>query len=267
MGFPFSLDDLKTQALGQVQSLAQQTLSSATSFLNGAASQLEGQVFSDVSNGIGLAKTSSFPSGQKDPLAAARARPDPLMNFNWWCDMPILNGSTAIGWEYVEEATLPFIEFEQISNYRAGKNFHFPHHYSLGTLSLKFYEDSYGTVASYLKTWQSMVLNTGTGLYYFPKDFKKTISIWILDVAKQTVMCLDYTGAWPMRPESYNFGSSQSERIVAGCEFSVDELNVKVGKFDSTNIPSAMSTFGMDFPPMISALPDVFPSNFVNLSF
>ncbi len=255
--------ELKAQALGAVSGLANQVLSSASAM----ASDLGSELFSGVSRGIGMPTPSPFSSGQKDPLAAARARPDPLMNFNWWCDMPILNNSLTLSWEYVEEATLPFIEFEQISNYRAGKNFHYAHHYSLGSLSLKFYEDSEGTVSQYLSMWQSMVLNARTGLYYFPKDYKKTISIWVLDVAKQTVMCLDYTGCWPQRPETYNFGSSQSERIVAGCEFSVDELNVKYGKFNSTDIPSAMSAFGADFPPKITALPDIFPSNFVNLSF
>lgn len=264
---PFSLDSLKNQAIGQVQSLAQQTLSSATSYLNSAASQLGGELFSGTARGIGMPASPPFAGGQKDPLSAARARPDPLMNFNWWADMPILNNSTVLDWQFVEEATLPFIEFEQISNYRAGKNYHFAHHYSLGSLSLKFYEDSFGTVASYLNTWQSMVLNAKTGLFYFPKDYKKTISIWVLDVAKQTVMCLDYTGCWPQRLETYNFGSAQSERIVGGCEFSVDELNVKFGKFESTSIPSSMSSIGIDFPPKISALPDIFPSNFVNLSF
>lgn len=244
------------------------------------AMDLSSEWLAPVSGLSGFASDPSFPSmpgpfgsdgrgtrGLKDPLAAANSRPDPLMNFNWWCDMPILNGSTQLGWEYVEEAALPFITFEQVSNYRAGKNYHFAQKYNVGNLQLKFYEDSLGSVAQYINTWQSMVLNAKTGLFYFPKDYKKTISIWVLDVAKKTVMCLDYTGCWPLTPDTYQFGSSQSERIVAGCEFSVDEVNVKFGKFDSASIPSVMSAIGTNFPPRLDALPDIFPSNFVDLSF
>jgi hypothetical protein len=219
------------------------------------------------SQSSGIQASAIASRGQKDPLAAAKSRADPLMNFNWWCDMPVLNGSTALDWFHVEEATLPFITFEQISNYRAGKNYHFAQKYNVGNLQLKFYEDSNGSVAQYINSWQSMVLNAKTGLFYFPKDYKKTISIWILDVAKMTVMCLDYTGTWPLTPDQYQLGSSQSERVVAGCEFSVDEVNIKFGKFASTDIPSVMSTIGKDFPPKLNALPDVFPSNFVDLSF
>lgn len=268
-----SLFDDATKA---VVSMANTRLSAATNNLANLATEW----LAPVTELSGFAADPSFPAmtgplstgsrgrrGLKDPLAASNSRPDPLMNFNWWCDMPILNGTFSLGWEYVEEASLPFIQFEQTSNYRAGKNYHFAQKYNVGNLQLKFYEDSLGSVAQYINTWQSMILNARTGLFYFPKDYKKTISIWVMDVAKKTVMCLDYTGCWPLTPDTYQFGSSQSERVVAGCEFSVDEVNVKFGKFDSASIPSVMSAIGTDFPPRLNALPDIFPSNFVDLSF
>lgn len=252
-------------AIGAAIGLAKQKLPAKSA----QAFDLGQILYKRMTNGIGANTTPQLVPGQKDPLAAAQARPDPLMSFNWWADMPILNGSPmpSIGWEYVEEAVLPFISFDQISNYRAGKNYHFAQKYNIGNLQLKFYEDSNATVSQYLNTWQSMILNTQSGLFYFPKDYKKTISIWVLDVTKLTVMCLDYTGCWPLNPDTYSFGSAQSERIVAGCEFSVDELNIKFGKFESSDIPSMMSTVGNSFPPRLSALPDVFPSKFVNLGF
>lgn len=254
---------LLDQAIQATIGLAKQKLPAKASM----AFDLGQNLFQKYTNRIGSAIPSPFPPGQKDPLAAASARSDPLMNFNWWCDMPILNGSTQLGWEFVEEASLPFIQFEQVSNYRAGKNYHYAQKYNVGNLQLKFYEDSNGTVSQYLHEWQSLVLNAKTGLFYFPKDYKKTISIWVLDVAKYTVMCLDYTGCWPLVPDTYQFGSAQSERIIAGCEFSVDSVDIKFGKFQSSEIPSVMSVIGQDFPPKLSALPDVFPSNFVNFSF
>ena len=257
---PTSLLDIGANA---AIGLAKQKLSAPVS----QAVDLGQTLFKRFTEGPGNPLANAGKPGQKDPLRAMQGRSDPLMNFNWWCDMPIINSSTQLGWEFVEEAQLPFITFEQVSNYRAGKNYHFAQKYNLGNLNLKFYEDSKATVANYISDWQGMILNAKSGLFYFPKDYKKTISIWVLDVAKLTVMCLDYTGCWPLTPETYNFGSSSSERIVAGCEFSVDSLEIKFGKFDSSDIPSMMSTVGNSFPPKLSALPDVFPSKFVNLSF
>jgi hypothetical protein len=218
-------------------------------------------------NGLGTPGSRAQVNTDKDPLAAMRNRSDPLMNFNWWADMPVLDSQFRLGWEFVEEATLPFIEFEQISNYRAGKNYHYAHHFSLGSLNLKFYEDSRGTATDYLTRWQSLIHNKESGLYYFPSDYKKTITVWVLDVAKLTVMCLDYTGCWPQRLETLQFGSASSERVVSGAEFSVDEVNLKVFKFSPSEIPSVVQAVGKDYPPRLSALPDVFPSRFVNFTF
>ena len=216
------------------------------------------------------APTSRIPSltpGLKSTLEAARARKDPLMNFNWWADMPILDGTQRLSWEYVEEGTLPFIEFEQQSNYRAGKNYHYAHHYALGTLSLKLYEDSDGISLQYISKWQSLIHNSDSGLYYFPDQYKKTISIWVLDVSKMTAMCLEYTGCWPMRVNAHQYSSASSERITTDVEFSVDELRCKFIKLDSQDIPSIVSQVGEDFPQNLTALPDLFPSQSVNFSF
>lgn len=204
----------------------------------------------------------------KDPLSAAQNRQDPLMNYNWWCDMPGLNGGQQqLSWEFIEEATLPFIEFTPVSNYRAGKEFHYAQKYDIGSLDLKFYEDSSGTSTTYMTSWQSLILNPESGTFYYPKDYKKTITIWVMDVAKFSVMSLIYTGCWPTRLDNVSLGSANSERVVLGANFSVDGLQVNFGKFDAREIPSVMSAVGSSFPPKAFALPDIFPSNFVNFSF
>lgn len=171
------------------------------------------------------------------------------MNFNWWADLPNLDGNQVkIGWEFVEEVTLPFIEFEQVSNYRAGKQYHFAHHYNIGTLGLKFYEDSYGTSTQYLTHWQSIIQSQSSGLYRLPKDYKKTISIWVLDVSKLTVMCLVYTGCWPTRLDTMQLGSLNGDRVIVGAEFSVDEMHVDFIKVNPRNIPANVGTLGSQWP-------------------
>jgi hypothetical protein len=203
--------------------------------------------------------------GERDPLEAGRARPDPLMSFNWYCDLPVLDG-IRLGWEFVEEATLPFVEFEQVGNYRAGKMYHYPGHHSIGTLSLKLYEDSQGSAARYLDRWRRKMIDLDSGLYYHPQEFKQTIKITVLDVTKITVMFVEYTGCWPMRSDTYALNSGSSDRIAPTVEFSVDEMRVKFGKFTQDQIPSIIDTVGADWPPQFTTLPVLFPGNFVDIS-
>lgn len=262
--------DLK--ALGSLKDLAGKTFSSTDDakgqLIAGLASKLPGSVAAAASGG-----GRAGPSSRRSVLEAMQSRSDPLMNFNWYVDMPTVrpfgqsSGSQTLGWEFVEEITLPFIEFEQVSNYQAGKNVHFPKNYSLGTLGLKLYEDSDGTSTNYLNTWQRAMFNTATGLQNYPREFKKVISVWVLDVSKLTVMCLEYAGCWPTRPEPMNLSSGSSERVVVGAEFSVDSINMKFGKFAQGQVPSLMETFGADFPSAFTNLPSAFPSNFSNFSF
>jgi hypothetical protein len=236
--------------------------------LSRAGSEVLSRVESRVTNFVGgkVSFTPRTAPGTRDPLSAARARLDPLMSFNWYCDLPDLDGAQ-LGWQYVEEAILPFLELEQVSNYQAGRQKHYPHHYNLGSLSLKLYEDSNGIATSYLDTWRRKIVDPDSGLFYLPKDYKKTIIVTVLDQAKATVMFLEYTGCWPMRSDSYQMTSGSSERIAPTVEFSVDELRCKFGKFAPGQIPSIVNSVGHDFPARVTNLLKDFPGNFVNAKF
>lgn len=257
-------------ALAGLKDVAGKTLTSSgsgqDSLLAGLASRLPGAV-------IQSARSSSGGSGRRSVLEAMQSRSDPLMNFNWYVDMPTVrpfgqsSGSQTLSWEFVEEITLPLIEFEQVSNYQAGKNVHFPKNYSLGTMGLKLYEDSDGTSSSYVNTWQRAMFDPATGLQNYPSQFKKVISVWILDVASLTVMCLEYAGCWPTRPEPISLSSGSSERVIVGAEFSVDSIDMKFGKFSNSQIPSLMSSVASNFPASVTNLPSAFPSAFSSYSF
>lgn len=249
-------------------------LSNLINSVKGLAGGSSGDFLTNATNtAMNLARggSASGRTGRRDVLSAMQARPDPLMSFNWFAVMPLIspkNGqSYDLGWEYVEEATVPFVEFEQVSNYRAGKNIHFPQHNSVGTLGLKLYEDSNGTATAYLNAWQATMYNPDTGLYSYPKDYKKAIQVTILDVAMNSVMVIDYMDCWPMRFDQVNLNSGSSERVLMGAEFSVDRVNIKIGKFGESEMPSLMSAVGAVYPDLPTALPDQFPSNFATYSF
>jgi hypothetical protein len=94
--------------------------------------------------------------------------------------------------------------------------------------------------------------------------FKKPIRITVLDIAQYTVMFMEYTGCWPTRIDTYNMQSATAERITPSVEFAVDDLLVKVGKFQSSQIPSVVDTIGNNFPQTASRLPSVFPQAFTS---
>lgn len=174
----------------------------------------------------------------KDVLSAMRGRGDPLLSFNWYCELPILANNVSLGWEFVEEATTPFIEFEQQSNYRAGKMYHYPGHYSIGTMSLKLFENSRGNATNYIATWQSQMLDSLSGTYATPSEYKRPVKITIFDVAKLTAMFLTYEKCWPMRADAFNLQSASSDRVIQTMELSVDDLTIQFGKYDAASIPS-----------------------------
>jgi hypothetical protein len=207
-------------------------------------SQLASRLF-DRAVARTVEKIEGLPAGRRNVLAAAQARTDPLMNINWIAHMPRVLMDTGsvfnLSWEYVEEASMPYIEIDQISNFRAGRNIHYPNHVSVGTLSLKFYEDSKGVATQYLTQWQRLMFDETTGLYNFPVRYKQPIRIEIYDVANMLMMVIDYGGCWPMRFDPVALGSDQVARVIMGAEFSVDTINVAIGGFSQASVPTIMS--------------------------
>ena len=160
------------------------------------------------------------------------------MSFNWYCELPVLDNNISLGWEFVEEANTPFIEFEQQSNYRGGKMYHYPGHYSIATLSLKLFENSRGVASQYINAWQSLILSPTTGTYNNPVDYKKPVKITIFDVAKLTAMFLTYEKCWPMRVDPFSLQSGTSDRINPNLELSADDLFIQVATYEAGAIPS-----------------------------
>lgn len=219
--------------------------------------------------GQGNSNSNTLTPGARDVLGAARSRADPLMSFCWYCDLPVLIDGTQLGWQYVEECTLPFVDFEQQSYSRAGKKFHYAGAYSLGTLTLKCYEDINGSVTQYIQSWKNSILDDATGLFRNPSDYKKTINVTVIDVAKQTVMFFKYLGCWPMRPDSFNMNSGASDRITPSIEFSVDDVLITFGRYPDSAKPSivnALTTTGFQFPLGLGSLPIQLPSAFTNVA-
>jgi hypothetical protein len=131
-----------------------------------------------------------------DGLSGAQARPDPMLSFTWYAQLPnitpgsaqstagasstsilqnIANSvtstlSSAMGgaisvsnsaqlpWFYVEEASLPFRTFETISIFREGRDRKYPSKYNVDNLRLSIYADSQNNAFQYLQAWNNAII-------------------------------------------------------------------------------------------------------------
>lgn len=248
--------------LGQAVGIAKGAITSKIIAAGGPGADIGIRIANQMMNRPAPINSNLTPGGHHW-MERARARSDPIPDNYWYVELPVLNGGdTRLSWEYVEEATLPLIEFDEISNYRAGKSYHYPSHYNLNPLQLKFYGDVDGLSLKYLYTWQNLILNKDTGLYFPPAIYKQPIIITILDPAHATVAVLQYRGCWPTVPDNIPLISGQSGRLTFNVSFRVDELNVLVAKFPDAEKPSLLSAIGKDYPTSLARLPSVFPNAF-----
>lgn len=207
--------------------------------------------------------------GKFNHLQAARGRPDPLLNVDWYCQLPTLQGvaetGTTLGWEMVEEASLPILEFEPQSNYRAGKMYHYPGHQNLGSLTLKLYESVRGTSTLYLRNWQALIFDRESGLYNVPAAFKFPITVTLIDCSKLEVLVFEYTGCFPQSVEAYALASGAAAPVAPSVTFSVDDVLVKVIQLAAEDASSLANNIGKEFPSTLSSIPSVFPTRITSV--
>lgn len=249
-------------ALGQAKSLVKSKLSGPV----GTLADLGERLYGRSKLGLGASNAPRLTPAPRHWLNEARGRSDPLLNVFWYCDLPYINGpGSSLRWSHVEEVVLPFVDFDQVSNYRGGKNLHYPNHYNINTLQIKLYEDSQATATQYIYGWQALMMDRGSGLYTPPSVYKKTVHVTVLNVAMLSVMVFEYTGCWPQSVDNLTFTSGNSERLTPTLTLSVDEMNIKFGQFEAGQIPSLMDNVGKDFPASMPKLPSAFPEVFSNL--
>jgi len=196
---------LSSTVIGSVGSLIQGNVSGALSNLTNAP----GNIISSALAGLGgqanvaLSGAGSLGSmvgiGGANPgnsLGGANARPDPLLSFCWYAQLPVISpGSTqnaasasttsilnnlsstlltglsssvggavstsnasSLPWYYVEEAALPFRNYSLKSIFREGRERHYPDRYNVDQLKLAIYADSDNTSTQYLQAWNNAII-------------------------------------------------------------------------------------------------------------
>jgi len=167
----------------------------------------------------------------------ALARSDPMQSISWYAQVPVITsayGTMGLPWYFIQEATVPFRQFDQVSIFREGRTKHYAGRYSLDSLRLSFYMDSSGLTMRYLRGWEAAILQptdrinvmTQGGGFMPPNQYKKDIYVFLLDPIRQAIACLQYIECWPTNLDQLQLESASSNQLVANVNFSVGDVLV-----------------------------------------
>lgn len=217
------------QAVGNV------ALNGAKAILNGNFDQLGGIITGELSSVGGFLKGPGGGMMEGYSLLGALARSDPLLDFNWYCVLPPIQsayGTTNLGWNYVEECTVPFRQFENRSVYDQGFNKHYAGKYSVDNLRLGVYMDSQAKSLMYFRAWQAAIMQpfpateapTLGGNFNVPMNYKKDVRIYLMNPRRQVIAQILCTGCWPTNIDSLGLTSAQGGRLIQTVNLSVDDV-------------------------------------------
>lgn len=197
--------------------------------------------------GDGLSSSSSPNNGidPGNPYAGINARPDPVMAFDWYTELPIIQPAVgspmSLPWYYVEEANLPTRQFGVRSIFREGRDRHYPDKYSVDALRLSIYADNSNVALQYIEAWKGLIINPTTtqnaylygGGYGQRSKYSRSIKSFILSANKTTLVEFEYIECWPTGIEPVNLQSNGSDRVVWHVAFSVGDVFAKI--YDVSN--------------------------------
>lgn len=242
-----------------------------------------------------FSSTGGVPLG--DALSGAQARPDPMLGFLWYAQLPVIGGSAGttsslatvpqsqstgdasgsslfsqllgsnplsspmggaladqassqLPWYYVEEATVPFRQFQQVGIFRDGRERHYPSRYTVSPLRLGIYADTGNNAIQYLQAWQNAVIQPFSssqleqgGGWGRPYGYKKPIYVYLLDPSKSVLAILEYTECWPVNVQDLSLVSNSSDRLIYHVEFSVGDVRVNL-----MDVPQSLTSQIIDSP-------------------
>ena len=199
-------------------------------------------------------------AGNGHVLAGALARPDPMMSYQWFCDMPSLTSTSASGqsnyqlpWYYVEEVQATFRHFDTRSIFRQGRPKHYVSGYGIDSLNCVIYADVGSKAMAYIELWTESVLtpfkqreaNKLGGSVGKASKYKQDIKVYVNDTQRNVLFIFVYKNCFPVRIQPLSLDSGTSTRLMFHVEFSTDDLFIETSKSQSSQekpIPTPNST-------------------------
>jgi hypothetical protein len=157
--------------------------------------------------------------------------PDPLLSFKWGADI-LPFGLPA---HYLESVSLGFLNlqakdgFFQAGTYTYSAGFHEP-----TPVSCTFYEDRFATTLRWIHGWKQQVKDFRSGVYGIPSQYKKTMTVTMMDNDNDPVLVITFIDIWPSETSSLELNYESTERIKISQAFSVDSIELD---FKKTDIP------------------------------
>jgi hypothetical protein len=228
--------------MGQGLSTPVKALSSIVSNFGITAKDLANPA--DLATKIGSAISSYGLNGTagfgKHVLGNALGRKDPLPSYNWFCTLPTI-GNLVLPWHYVEEFTAPVRSYDQVTQFKEGKDNKWPSKMNLSNVSLKCYDDSSGRTGAYWEAWRDLIQNTQTGVFNYSNRYKQNIEVVVLDITRAIqVYTFTYYGCWPTSMDPLSLTSSASDRLTPSIELSVDDVKLTVRTVPPTDMANAL---------------------------
>lgn len=185
-----------------------------------------------LSSGGGVFNSSN---GIVNTLQGALGRTDPMMSFQWYCELPTITpidgAPTNLEWNYVEEASLSFRTYDMRQIYGSGRNRKVPSTYNVDNIRLNFYADISNKSIQYLMAWDgAIVAPFGSGAVTIgggfgrPSDYWKPIRIYLVDPSKAVILMVEYIECWPTNIDSLQLDSQSSTRLTYNVNFSVGDV-------------------------------------------
>ena len=231
-----------------------------------------------VNNLTGLVNSFTNPSVNNPPgkvggvgglsrLEAIAARGDPILGVDWMgfiYDSASGSGSEVINWAYLDSIQTSGISLSPVSVFRGGTMKHYAGPISIESLNITLYSDSTGRALKLASSWLSSVYDNRNGNYRLPKDYKKTIHVYLLDSARKTVCLFKFSGCFPVSWNSYSLdGSSGTTTLPTSMTLSVDSVSIE-GDADtvSSTLEKATAAMNPNFPiigkiPNLPSLPNI----------
>jgi hypothetical protein len=193
-----------------------------------------------------------------DAMTGMNAREDAMQSWCWYAILPViqntsanlvsLNPSVTLPWYYVEESNLPMRSVTPRSLDRNGHTANYAESYSVEGLSLTFFMDNANLAYKYLKAWQGNMLGNADpgkqvnqGVWGYPANYKKDITIVVTSVTKKTLITAKYYGCMPTNLAALDLDSDSSTRLKQRVEFAVDDMDLKVSNLKG-NLENLVST-------------------------
>lgn len=173
--------------------------------------------------------------GVVNTLQGALGRSDPMMSFQWYCELPTvtpIGGSpVALDWSYVEEASPAFRSYDVRQIYGSGRNRKVAGTYNVDNLRLNFYADIGNKSLQYLLAWDGAIVApfgsgdvTLGGGFGRPSDYWKPIRLYLVDSAKSVILMLEYIECWPTNIDQLQLDSQSSTRLTYNVNFSTGDV-------------------------------------------